>query len=83
MKFYYMRTNKFHKLVEFHSYSHFQQKFSQFEMESLGLVQYSSNKPGSRLQVTADLVTFQRDLFSHRGVDTRFNVGTKIISLIK
>jgi len=50
-------------------------KFSQFEMESLGLVQYSSNKPGSRLQVTADLVTFQRDLLAHRGLDTRFNAS--------
>ena len=48
---------------------------STFEMSSLGLVQYSNARAGSRLQLMADLALKQRDLLSHKGIDVRYNVS--------
>lgn len=46
---------------------------SSFQMESLGVIQYSSSLPGARFDVVADLRLVQKQLLHNRGRDVRFN----------
>lgn len=46
---------------------------SSFQMESLGVIQYSSSLPGARFDVVADLRLTQKQLLHNRGRDVRFN----------
>ncbi|XP_059178805.1 transmembrane protein 231-like [Physella acuta] len=48
-------------------------KFSQFHMESLGYIEYTSCIPGASLHVFGDLRMRQKQLLGHRGTDVRFN----------
>ncbi|BFZ12865.1 hypothetical protein BsWGS_15904 [Bradybaena similaris] len=48
-------------------------KFSQFHMESLGYIDYSSPVSGASLQVFSDLRLRQKQLLGYRGTDTRYN----------
>ncbi|CAG5121819.1 unnamed protein product [Candidula unifasciata] len=59
------------KLVLFFYYK--LRRFSQFHMESLGYIDYSSSVPGGSLQVFSDLRLRQKQLLGYRGTDTRYN----------
>lgn len=48
-------------------------KMSSFQMESLGVIHYSSSLPGARFDVVADLRLTQKQLLHNRGRDVRFN----------
>ncbi|GFO05915.1 transmembrane protein 231 [Plakobranchus ocellatus] len=48
-------------------------RFSQFHMESLAYIEYSSGVPGASLQVFGDLSLQQKQLLGHKGTDKRYN----------
>merc|ERR1712213_47471 len=48
-------------------------RFSQFHMESIGLIQAASPIPGARLSMTANPGLTQKQLLAHKGLDARYN----------
>ncbi|XP_019360859.1 PREDICTED: transmembrane protein 231 [Gavialis gangeticus] len=50
-------------------------RMSTFVMQSMAFLQFFSPIPGSQLYVNGDLKLQQRQLLSHRGLDTRYNIS--------